>query len=225
MKLLLVVSSLKDIEPFMVHHSLELQASESFSFLFPVKVLHHEVDILECGYGLFQSAYKIAKALSKQKYHLALKMSSGIAYKKEIAIGTVLNIINEKPGDFGTATDDEWKDLYDLALLSRDSEPQVRGGFINLTNAYMNVFMPFKKSVGVTVNHFGNAEALPLRIEKYKADCETTDGIAFVYSCLFEKQVFYHLCTIANNLATGESDSSLARQKLNETLIDITAKL
>jgi hypothetical protein len=225
MKLLLSVSSLQDIEPFIAHYSLQLQASESLNFLFSAKVLQHEVDILECGNGLFQSTYKITKTLSKQKYHLALKMSLGNAYKKEIAVGTVLNIINEKPADFGTYAAGEWKDLYELDLIHRDSEPHVRSGFINMTNAYMNVFMPFKKSVGITVNHFGNTEAVQFRVEKYKADCETTDGMGFVYACLFEKQVFYHLCTTANNLATGESDKSLARQKLNETLIDITAKL
>jgi hypothetical protein len=201
------------------------QPSESLPFLFSAKLMHHEIDILECGAGLFQSSYKIAKAIGRQKYHLALKLSLGNSYKPEIAVGTVLNIINEKPGDFGTLINGEWKDLYDLDLLKRESEPQIRGGFINLTNAYMNVFLPFKKVVGVTVNHFADADSIKQRLEKYKADCETTDGIGFVYTCLFEKQVFYHLCTVASNLASGEGNKELALQKLNETLIDLTAKL
>lgn len=194
-------------------------------FLYPFQVSHHEVDLLVTGAGVYQTTYKVTKALSAQKYHLALKMGFGNAYKEEIALGAILNMVNEKPGDFGMMVDTEWKDQYDLGLINREEAPHTRGGFINLTNAYMNVFLPFKKSVGVTVNHYGNANAVQLRKDKYKADCETGEGLGFVYPCLFEKQLFYQLCVIERNLVTGEENFNLAKQKLNETLSEIIQKL
>lgn len=222
MKLLLCVSSIKDITPALEHFKV---AAEPTGFVSAVKILHHEVDILETGTGIFQTGYKVTKAVSKQKYHLALKIALGNAYKEETAIGTVFNIVNEKPGDFGSIVNGEWKDLYDLSLLSRDTEPHIRGGFVNLTNAYMNVFAPFKKVVGVTVNNYADKNNLDLRKEKYKAECETGDGLGFVYPCLYEKQSFYQLCVTERNLATGLHNVETALKVMNETIIDLIHKL
>lgn len=224
MKLLLCVASLKHIEPALAQLQCSL-APGADGFSYSTKILHHEVDIVETGAGGFQTAYKVTKVLSRQKYHLALKMSMGNAYKPETAIGTILNIVNEKPGDFGIAAAGECQDLYDLNLLNRETAPHTRGGFVNLTNAYMNVFAPFKKVVGLTVNKLGDVEAVEFRKEKYKADCETGDGLGFVYPCLFEKQSFYQLCVIERNLATAEQNFETAVKVMSETIIDLINKL
>ncbi len=225
MKLLLCVSSLSDIENFLKEFSASLSSHQSLKFLHSTKILHHEVDILETGVGVYQTAYKVTKVLSQQKYHLALKISLGNAYKEEIVVGTTLNIVNEKPGDFGMTVNSEWKDHYDFGLADRNIEPHIRGGFINLTNAYMDVFSLFKKVVGVTVNHYADKSTFGIRREKYKADCETGDGLGFVYPCLFEKQSFYQLCVVERNLVTGEENFNLAKEKMNETLTGILQKI
>ena len=225
MKLLLVVSSLKDIESFLEKSSVVLQQHASLKYLSTAKILHHEVDFLVSGVGVFQTTYKITKALSLQKYHLALKLGFGNAYKEDIETGAVLNVVNEKPGDYGMMVNGEWKDLYDFGLMNREDEPHIRGGFVNLTNAYMNVFMPYKKVVGITVNNYADKNSVQLRREKYKADCETGDGIGFVYPCLFEKQSYYQLCVIERNLVTGEENFNLAKEKMSETLEELILKL
>lgn len=225
MKLLLCVSSLNDIELCLKHFAVNPERNASFSFLSSAKILHHEVDILETGVGVYQTTYKLTKILSQQKYHLALKLSFGNSYKEEISVGRVLNIINEKPGDFGMLENGEWKDHYDFGLLKNTDEPQIRGGFINMTNAYMNVFASFKKAVGVAVNHYADVNTFQVRKEKYKADCETGDGLGFVYVCLFEKQSFYQLCFIERSLISGDKDFVKAKNSMNETLIDLIKKL
>ncbi len=225
MKLLLCVSCLDNIDAALKEFSSPIQPHAYLGFLHTAKILHHEIDILQTGVGVYQTTYKLTKVLSLQKYHLALKLSFGNAYKEDNPVGSVLNIINEKPGDYGMMSDGEWKDYYDLGLLRREAEPQVRGGFINLTNAYMNIFSPFKKSVGITVNNYADINSLALRKEKYKADCETGDGLGFTYTCLFEKQSFYHLCFVERNLVTGEAAIETARKAMNETLIDLIRKL
>ena len=225
MKLLLVVSSLNNIKKFSEHFAISLIQNQSLPFLHSTKILYHEVDVLESGVGVHQTAYKITKVLSQQKYHLALKIAFGNAYKEETQVGAVLNIINEKPGDFGTMAGSEWKDFYDLGLTKPEDLPYVRGGLVNMNNAYMNVFMPFKKVVGVTVNHYADTATYKIRKEKYKADCETGDGAGFVYTCLFEKQSFYQLCVIEKNLATGVQNFELAGEVMNNTLTELIQKL
>ncbi|HWB63468.1 MAG TPA: hypothetical protein VG603_08165 [Chitinophagales bacterium] len=224
MKLLLVVASLKDIEPVLSHYQAQPEQNLKLSIIQSCKLLHHEVDLLETGYGVFQTTYKVTKALTAQKYHLALKSGFGNAYKIETAIGTVLNIVNEKPGDYGMQLDG-WKDLYDLGLLNPEAAPHTRGGFINMTNAYMDVFLPYKKAVGITVNDYAAVDKIGLRREKYRADCETGDGMGFVYPCLYERQTFYHLCAIERNLVSGEENFNLAKESMNNCLIDLISKL
>lgn len=220
MKLLLCVSSLNDILPFLVVQKGNRQVGD-LSFLSSQQMLHHEVDIIETGAGVFQTTYKLTKALTRQKYHLALKLSFGNAYKHDYTAGTILNIVNEKPGDYGMEVDGAWQDFYDLNLLKREDAPHIRGGFVNLTNAYMNVFLPYKKAVGITVNHYADKSRFQQRQEKYKADVETGDGLGFAYTCLFEKQNFYHLCVTERNLITGEADVTKAQQVMNSTLNEL----
>ncbi len=225
MKLLLCVSSLTSVAEVLNHYSYKPQQHNNLPYLSSGKILHHDANILETGAGVFQTTYKLAKVLSAQKYHLALKISFANAYKNEIAPGSVLNIINEKPGDYGTKLTGVWADYYDTSFITREQTPHVRGGFINMTNAYMNVFSPYKKSVGVTVNHYADKSSLAMRLEKYKADCETIDGVGFVYTCLFEKQSFYHLAFVERNLATDDENFHLAQAKLNENLTEVLQKL
>jgi hypothetical protein len=225
MKLLLVVSTVADIDSFLETFSAIPKQNPTFKFLHSTKIFQHEVDIVETGVGLYQTSYKVTKALTQQRSHLALKISLGNAYKEELEPGVVLNVINEKPGDFGMMVNGEWKDHYDLSLLKREDEPHTRGGFINMNTSYMNVFAPFKKVVGISVNHYADKNSVQLKREKYKADCETGDGLGFVYPCLFEKQSFYHLCVIERNLVTGAEDPATALKAVNETLIDLLGKL
>lgn len=225
MKLLLVVASVNDVQPFLTQQNITPVRHAVMKFMYSFKAVHHEVDLIETGAGLHQTTYKVTKAVTAQKYHLALKLGFGNAYKEDTAIGAVLNVVNEKAADMGMHDNKEWKDLYDLGLINREDEPHVRGGLINLTNAYMNVFLPFKKSVGITVNHYADKTQLQMRREKYKADCETGDGLGFVYPCLYEKQSIYQLCVIERNLATGQENFNLAKEKLNETLTELIQKL
>lgn len=205
MNLLLCLGSREHISELIDHHSAGPQPHPTLPFITCVQILQHSVHILHSGHALFETAYKVTKALTLQKYHLALKISQGTAYVPTIAPGTILNIINEKPGDFGKMNNHQWMDLYDASLLHANDPPHRRGGFINLTNSYMNVFLPYQKAVGLTVNHINNQTMFPLRAEKYTPHCETSDGLGFVYPCLAENQPYYHLCMALSPTSTSSS--------------------
>ncbi len=231
MKLLLCVRRLSDHQPLL--DAMAQQSGQQLSpqpdpqsatYIFQTRYMQHEIDICEMGYGAFQSGYKLTKALAKQRYHLALSASLCHAYKPDIAVGTIVNVIKDKPGDL-THTGSDTADLYESGLLSTDSFPHYREAFINMNNSYMNVMLPFKKVVSLTTAHYGDTATLDARREKYKADIETRDGLSFVYACMYERQPFYQLCCVERNLATGETDTTKALTTLNETLLDILQKL
>jgi hypothetical protein len=230
MKLLLCINRSSDFKPLFEaiipkgeHISLPDPQSSHFTFSF--HYLQHEIDVCETGFGLFQTTFKVTKTLAQKKYHLALKASFCNAYRADLHIGDVVNVIKDKPGDIGIKKTGGFADLYDLGLMNGESFPHFKGAFINMNNSYMNILMPFRKVVSVTVNQYGDADSYEAKREKYKADIETGDGLGFVYPCMFERQPFYQLNAVERNLATGENDPEKAKQKLNETLLDIIQKL
>lgn len=185
----------------------------------------HEVTICETGTTVFETAYQVTRALAREKYHLALKMGLGIAYHPEIAVGSAVNIIKEKPGDFGRIQNQQWQDIYALGRLDAEAVPHFKGGFINMNNSYLNVFLEYRKVVGVTVNTFGASALAEQRRQLYKADVESTNGLGFVYPCLYERQPFYHVLTIQENLATGAVAEQGAKEQLNLYLIEILQRI
>lgn len=185
----------------------------------------HDVTICETGTTVFETAYQVTKALDRDKYHLALKMGFGMAYHPDIAVGSAVNIIKEKPGDFGRMMNQQWEDVYALERLDAEAVPHFKGGFINMNNSYLNVFLEYKKVVGVTVNTFGASALAEQRRQQYKAEVESTNGLGFVYPCLYERQPFYHVLTIQENLATGAVAEHGAKELLNHYLIEILQRI
>lgn len=225
MKLLLALPEQRFAESLLDHFNVVPESSSSSAYAAKLNVLHHEVTVLYTGHTLQETAYRTTKVLQGNKFHLALLANTGTAYRPDLEIGQILNVVNEKPVEQGESINGEWNDFYALQKVNAEQEPHVRGGFINLTNAYMNVFLPYKKVVGVTVNHVANKAMLELRRNMYKVDCETTNALGFTYACLAEKQLHYHLCVVERNLATDFSSSEAAVLRLSQELITIVAKL
>jgi hypothetical protein len=220
MKALICINKIADVDLIL---SWKLEKT-SIPFLYKTNYLQHSIYICETGYGIFQVGYKIAKALSFQKYHLALKFALCNSYNESLHVGTVVNVIKEKAGDIGVFTEEGFKDLYEVGLLNNEEFPHFKGSFINMNNSYMNVFLDYKKVVSVTVNSYANANFLQTK-EKYKADVETGDGLAFVYTCLCERQPFYQINVVEKNLVSQEKNVSLALEKLNSAFNLIIEKI
>lgn len=232
MKLLLCINRFSDFKELFERITtrteqghIPLPDPASANFTFSLHYLQHEIDVCETGFGIFQTTFKVTKAISQKKYHLALKASFCNAYKPDLQIGEVVNVIKDKPGDIGIPVESGFSDLYDLGLINNESFPHFKGAFINMNNSYMNVLLPFRKVVSVTVNQYADTTHYAAKREKYKADIETGDGLGFVYPCMYERQPFYQINAVERNLATGEYDVEKARQKLNDTLFDILQKL
>ena len=222
MKLLICCNSLSQINQ--VVDWLNVNAERQSDSLY--KSAQHEITLLEMGYGGFQVGFHIANHLVANQYHLALKAGFSNAFKDNIAVGEVVNIINDKPADTGVSSHDGFKDLYELNLLSINDKPHQMGGFVNKTNAYLNVFLPFRKVLSLSVNTASSDIALRgLRVAKYNPHIETSDGINFAYTCLFRQQPFYHLSAVEQNFVSGEKNTELAHKNLNEFVIDIIQKI
>lgn len=190
--------------------------TEDVQYLYSTRFLQHDVDVAFIGESLFEVNYKVTKAI-QQKYHLALKVGFCNSLKADLAVGTVVNVIKEKP----LLLNADGKDVYESGMLNANDYPHFKGAFVNMNNSYMNVFLDLKKVVSGTLTSMPND---PLQ-SKYALDAITNNGIGFVYPCMFERQPFYQVNVIKRNLATGKTDEELAQKVINEVLIDILQKI
>lgn len=223
MKLLLAVSSLRHIAPLLQQNGAAHQP-DKFPYLWKTKIGQHEVSLLETSHSNTATAYRVTKVLNHEKFHLALLCSYGRYISGTTADPQFFNVVNEKAGDEGMMISGEWKDFYDLNLLTKEEPPQVRGGFVNLTNSYMNVLLGFRKVIGITVHQQSNELLQSKCYNKLKASVETTNGFSFSYACLAEKQSYYHLCFADANYQIGEP-SAQNLDTFNATLNQLIAIL
>lgn len=182
----------------------------------PLRYAQHEVDVLFCGNALFEMSHKLSKAIAT-RYNLALYAGFSDALHPEITVGTVVNVIKEKALFFDT----EGADLYESGTLDAMSFPHFKGGFINMNNSYLNIFVDFKKVVSGTIAQKVDATLGAALYQKYKTDVLTMNGVGFVYNCMFERQPFYQISVVKKNIATQTADMDIAIEKLNLNLIEI----
>lgn len=219
MDILLCTNQLSHLLPLMSSFS-EADGS-SIPFTKKHSFLQHQIYICELGYGGFQTTYKLTKILQHKKFHLVIEVALCNSYKAEIKTADIVNVIKNKLVDFGKIDHDEFKDLYDLNFLNADEEPHKNKAFINMNNSYMNVFLPYKKVVAITVNTLRNISTVAFRTAHYKTDIESSNGLFIAYPCLFEKQPFYQIYAVEENLVLQDCNTKLALQNLNAELLSI----
>jgi hypothetical protein len=190
--------------------------TEDVQYIFSTRFLQHDIDVAFVGESLFEVNYKVTKAI-QQKYHLALKVGFCNSLKAELAIGTVVNVIKEKP----LLLNAEGQDVYESGMLNAADYPHFKGAFVNMNNSYMNVFLDLKKVVSGTLTSIPNDQLQ----SRYALDTITAEGIGFVYPCMFERQPFYQVNVVKSNLVSGQTDEELAQKVINEVLIDILQKI
>jgi hypothetical protein len=190
--------------------------TEDVQYLYSTRFLQHDVDVAFIGESLFEVNYKVTKAI-QQKYHLALKVGFCDSLKADLAVGTVVNVIKEKP----LLMNVEGKDVYESGMLNANDYPHFKGAFVNMNNSYMNVFLDLKKVVSGTLTSIPSSDLQA----KYALDTITSNGVGFAYPCMFERQPFYQVNVVKRNLASGEADEELAQKVINEVLIDILQKI
>ncbi|MCS6935229.1 MAG: hypothetical protein NZM35_08795 [Chitinophagales bacterium] len=222
MKLLLAVSSVAELTEILPADNLKPAIGEPY--VLSTDVNNHEVTVAIIGYSNTVTTHRTTKILTASRYHLAIKAGYGRLLGDLPDDIIALNIVNEKNGDEGYKADGKWQSYYDLNLMNREEPPHVRGGIVNLTNSYLNVFLPYRKAVGVTANRLYEPEMEKLFVTHHLAKVQTTNGAGFAYACLAAGQPYYHLCIGERQHVFGKPGKAAA-EHLRQTLQDVLEKI
>jgi len=182
----------------------------------------HEVDFLITGVGMTATAYSLTKRLSKKRYDLALNIGLAGAFRAEINIGEVVNVVTDCFADLGAEDGEKFLTVSQLGLFDEDKFPFWNGKLKTEEAQNYKSLTSLKNVKAITVNKVhGNDESIHRVIQKFHADIESMEGAAFLYVCLMEKIPCVQLRAISNRVERrnrGLWNIELALSNLNEVL-------
>ncbi len=148
----------------------------------------NSIDVLITGVGMTQTAYALGKIFAKKKYDLAINAGVAGSFKRNISLGSVVNVTEDYFADFGAEDGNKFLTAKEINLVS-SIKYQVSG----------NVIVQLKKVKGITVNtvHGNNSSIKKVR-KKFNPDIESMEGAVFFYACQKEKIPCVQLRAISN---------------------------
>jgi futalosine hydrolase len=217
MKILITAATQLEIQPVINYLQLE-----NFQFG------KNEFSILNSGIGGIATTYDLTKTITVAKPDYILQAGVAGSFHSEVTIGSVVCVGEEIIGDMGAEENNDFRDIFDLALLN-ESHPPFKGKV--LINPYCQKGHEFGLPIvrAVSINEITTrTQRMELLRKKYNPDIETMEGAAFHYVCLKENIPFLQVRAISNFV--GERDKKnwnlkTAIENLNNKLIEITQKL
>lgn len=165
MKILLVAATNAEISLLADHFRL---SGETF-------MKTEKFDLLITGVGMTATAFALGKHLS-DRYHLVVNLGIAGSFDPGIALGTVLNVVEDDFAELGAEDHEKFLPIEEL-------------GFGKSTyHAYNNLLHPslsgLKKVKGITVNTVhGNKKSIEAVKTRLQPITESMEGAAVLYSC------------------------------------------
>jgi futalosine hydrolase len=227
MKILIVAATVLEIKPLLA--SLGYTKDDPFlinTFLYRCSI----IDVLITGVGLMHAAYFMGKMLANNKYDCALNFGIAGSFNKNIFIGEVVHVVEERIADLGVENKDTFLDLVELHLLHPEQFPYTAGSLMNQTPYLIQGIPELRKMVkGISVNKInGNHQSIDKVVQKYHPDVESMEGAAFLYACLTESVPCLQIRSVSNYVEIWDKDTwniPLAVENLNKTAIKIIDRL
>ena len=175
LKITIVAATKLELVP--LFKMLEPQATE-FKDLF---IVDENLHILITGMGLLNTAAHLG--IYASKYDRDLYIDAGVcgSFNPELKIGQVVKIISETYGDFGVENDAQFEDFFDMGFLDKKEDAFQYGLCKPVTHPFLDK-IKLSEATSITVNKVhGNEKTIKVIREKYKADTENMEGLAFYY--------------------------------------------
>ncbi len=214
MKILIVAATGKEIAPLIKIISAKNIKEGSIKSGF---INSQKIDILLTGVGMVATAFHCAKKISGH-YDFVINMGVAGSFKKNIPMGSVVNVVADRFSELGAENGEEFLTLKEMNLWGVD-EIKENLPFKNKKIAAL------KKVRGITVNTVhGNKSSIKKIIKKFNPDIETMEGCAFLYACKNEGVPCVQIRAVSNMVEPRNKenwDIPLAIKNLNKTCIEI----
>ena len=214
-KILIVAATRQEILPLLEFLIGNLEQQDDFSFRKDGK----QIDVLITGVGMMATAYHLGSQLSIKKYDLVLNIGIAGTFRRDWALGTVVQIVSEELSQLGAEkADSSFVDVFELGLLGANDFPFNDGKLVNTT-----IIPDVPKAKGVTVSTTsGSNNTIKNIVDRYQPDIESMESAAFFYACLQKGLKFMAFRAISNYVEPRNKDNwkiGLAVQRVNDFII------
>ena len=225
MHILLVAATPYEVQP--LHERLERDGRRTGRGQYTLQGLH--LQFLITGVGTTATTYALTKALTGKKYELVINAGVAGSYRSDWTLGTVVNVVRDRPADLGVEeADGSFTDVFELGLTAGDSPPYTLGGWLHNPAAEAYGFLPTASGATVQRVH-GTAKSIAAFRRKYPAaDVESMEGAAVAYVCRLEQQAYLQIRALSNYVEPRNRDGwelGLAIKNLTTVLYELLQSL
>ncbi|MFN8297115.1 MAG: futalosine hydrolase [Chitinophagales bacterium] len=170
-------------------------------------VINDNLHFLITGMGMMNTAAHLA--LYASKYERDFYIDAGIcgAFNRHFQVSEVVQIASETYGDFGVENDEDFQDFFDLGFIDK-KEDAFQYGLCEPINSDFHTKIKLPKATSITVNKVhGNEKTIKIIQEKYKADTENMEGLAFYYVMKLLKKPSIEIRAISNYVEKRNKDN------------------
>jgi futalosine hydrolase len=186
-KTLIVAATKNEISPFLENSGFLIRNDEGFFTFGP----ENDISILITGVGMLNTAYYLGR-YSPDSFDHAINVGICGAFKRDIQIGEVLNVVSDTLSEMGAENDNGFIKYLDLGLGGTNL-------YYNQMHTHYSCLQDVRKVKGITVNTIhGNEQSIEKTIALYDADVESMEGAAFFRGCQSLSSNFFQLRAVSN---------------------------
>lgn len=137
------------------------------------------IEFLVTGPGMIATAFSMGQEIKDGTFDLLINIGLCGSFKREIAIGSTVNIFEDRILDFGAEDHDSFLPFENLGIPGYDEK--TFSSVMNSTFEKVLTELPSVKGITVNLVH-GNEESIRRVIGKHSVDVESMEGAAFFYS-------------------------------------------
>lgn len=167
-----------------------------------------------------RTAFALGSLFTKEKFDLAINIGVAGSFNKKIAIGDVVNVVQDRFGDLGAEDDEVFLDEFNLKLADANEFPFREGWIDNETVVQSGQLHKLLQVRAVTVNKVhGNEKNILKIVTHYQPDIESMEGAAFCYACAMRTIPYLQIRSVSNKVERRNQKNwniPLAVKKLND---------
>lgn len=184
-------------------------------------------DVLVTGVGVTNSLHRISRALTTQKYDLAIQAGVAGAFRDAIGLGEVVAVTSDVFADEGISEKGIFTPLSRSHLVAASAFPYSEGMLVN--PALPDLPSGIRKVRAVTVGMITDSKERTAQLEKaFQPDIESMEGASLHFAAIMERTHFLQLRAVSNRVGDRNKENwklEEAVQNLNEALISICKAL
>jgi futalosine hydrolase len=195
-RVLVVAATAAEVDPFVAGLSRVADAGPRST---RYAGLGHQIDVLITGVGMVATSSWCSRALSNQRFDMALNFGVCGSFKAAFDPGTVVHVVSDRLVELGAEDGNSFLTIQQMNLLAGDEFPFTGGRLVNASPPALSALAGIHPVDGITVSTVhGNEVSIARVIQRFNPDVESMEGAAFMYACLIHGVPFAQVRAVSN---------------------------